>query len=173
MGGAWCCRGNLSVIRIIYYIATSNRPDAIFRLRALRVKDCAEKALLDLCWQTARDVCSLVACHTAFEDCKDAEGYDLGKTKSVSSFPVASHCPAAIWQLVSLSEWIIDFIVKLLSECVLSRDAGPKPTSDDDPLDSVPCTPSPQLYLSESDSKSQHQLVNSRHLSSVLFNRLP
>lgn len=36
-----------------------------------------EVELLQTKWQTAQDLCSLVACNIIFQDCQEGEGYDL------------------------------------------------------------------------------------------------
>jgi len=65
-----------------------------------------EKANLAAQWKTAHDACSLEALNTAFEDCRDGDAYDL----------------EAIWQLVGLSTWFIDFMERLLKDCVAFND---------------------------------------------------
>ena len=51
----------------------------VLRTRASFSKDDNEKELLEDRWQTAHDLCSVAACNIAFEDCKEEDGYDLGK----------------------------------------------------------------------------------------------
>lgn len=49
------------------------------RNRAKSDKDPALKDILTARWQSAHDMCSLVACNAAFEDCKDNDGPDLSE----------------------------------------------------------------------------------------------
>jgi len=58
--------------------------------------------------QTARDLCSMAACISAFEDCKDDDKYDL----------------EAVWQLVDMSRWAIKFTEKLMKQCILLNAAS-------------------------------------------------
>ncbi|KAF7440725.1 hypothetical protein PC9H_001073 [Pleurotus ostreatus] len=55
-------------------------------------------------WQTAHDMASLATCIQGFELCNDGELYDL----------------SAVWQLISLSTWLIDFVEKVMKEAILS-----------------------------------------------------
>lgn len=49
------------------------------RTRARLLEDDHEKALLSSLWRNAHDMCSIIACLAAFEDCRDEpESYDLG-----------------------------------------------------------------------------------------------
>ncbi|KAH7889366.1 hypothetical protein F5I97DRAFT_1993976, partial [Phlebopus sp. FC_14] len=78
----------------------------IYRARALQSTDEDDKDYLTSLWRNAHDMCSLAACLAAFEDCKEPEGYDL----------------EAVWQLVSLSSWVVGFLEKLLKECLSLAD---------------------------------------------------
>ncbi|KAG6898359.1 hypothetical protein C0992_009034 [Termitomyces sp. T32_za158] len=75
---------------------------AIYRERAMTDKDSSED--LTTRWKVAHELCDLVACNQAFEDCKDGDIYDLD----------------AVWQLIGLSTWIVSLTEKLLKECVIS-----------------------------------------------------
>ncbi|KAA1471094.1 hypothetical protein DENSPDRAFT_837020 [Dentipellis sp. KUC8613] len=57
-------------------------------------------------WKAAQDLCSVAACANAFEDCKDGEQSDL----------------EAIWPLMGLSRWLIDFLEQLIRECILFQE---------------------------------------------------
>ncbi|KIY72204.1 hypothetical protein CYLTODRAFT_418183 [Cylindrobasidium torrendii FP15055 ss-10] len=88
----------------------------VYRNRARTAKG-TEKESLDARWRSAHDLCSLIACNSAFDDCRDADGPDLG----------------AIWQFFTLSNWVIALLEKIMKEAVL-RNNGPtmsKETSDD------------------------------------------
>ncbi|KAF9227689.1 hypothetical protein BS17DRAFT_693359 [Gyrodon lividus] len=78
----------------------------LYRARAQQTADEGEKEYLSSLWRNAHDICSVAACLAAFEDCMDSEGYDL----------------EPIWQLVSLSEWAVSFLEKLVKECLFLAD---------------------------------------------------
>lgn len=48
------------------------------RARARQTKDGDEKESCLVLARNALNVCSVAACLTAFEDCKEGDGYDLG-----------------------------------------------------------------------------------------------
>jgi len=58
-------------------------------------------------WKTIQDLCSVIACHSAFEDCMDSDGIGLENS----------------WPLIVLSTWVVDFLEELLRECVLLGDS--------------------------------------------------
>ncbi|KAG9318671.1 hypothetical protein JVU11DRAFT_765 [Chiua virens] len=85
----------------------------LYRTRARLLLDENETELLSSVWRNAHDMCSVAACLAAFEDCKEPEGYDL----------------EAIWQLVSLSSWVVSFLEKLVKECLCAADlTAPSPS---------------------------------------------
>jgi hypothetical protein len=55
------------------------------RMKMLRTENNTDKEILAARWQTAHEICSLAACNTAFQDCREGDAYDLGKL-----FPAAS-----------------------------------------------------------------------------------
>ncbi|KAJ7343408.1 hypothetical protein DFH08DRAFT_962517 [Mycena albidolilacea] len=123
----------------------------IYRTRALRISSEAEREILDARWQTALDMCSLASCNTAFEDCKDDDGFDLD----------------AVWQLVGLSAWAVGFVEKLVKECILSSDLTGSSEADDDlfesssPIFQTPAS-SVLLHLAHPSAlKSLHATVSS------------
>ncbi|KIK08291.1 hypothetical protein K443DRAFT_672780 [Laccaria amethystina LaAM-08-1] len=75
----------------------------IYRSRAITVQNDAERNILNARWQAAHDMCSIAACNIAFEDCREGEAYDLD----------------AVWQLIGLCRWVVEFFEKLMKECVL------------------------------------------------------
>ncbi|KAF9246326.1 hypothetical protein BU15DRAFT_39687 [Melanogaster broomeanus] len=77
-----------------------------FGAKARQTAEGDEKEHLSSLWRNAHDMCSVAACLTAFEDCKESEGYDLD----------------AVWQLVSLSGWVVRFLEKLVKECLSLAD---------------------------------------------------
>lgn len=106
-------------------------------------------------WQTAHDMCSLSAYHAAFTDCKEGDVYDPSEpclhpshTDNIGgSFVVTS---GTVWQLVGLTNWVLDFLERLMKECVLfgEQPAGTEGTKvdgddgdddDDDLFGSAPC----------------------------------
>jgi len=66
-----------------------------------------EVQVLQTRWQTAHDLCSLVACNNIFQDCQEGEGYDLN----------------IVWPLIKMSTWVINFTEKLMKMCVLLSNA--------------------------------------------------
>jgi hypothetical protein len=58
--------------RLLYPSTSGDRA----KVRQVRKEDDRERLLARL--QTARDLCSVAACNTAFEDCKEGDAYDLG-----------------------------------------------------------------------------------------------
>ncbi|OJA14296.1 hypothetical protein AZE42_10485 [Rhizopogon vesiculosus] len=83
-----------------------------YRARARQTKNDDEKEKCLALARNALNVCSIAACLTAFEDCKEGDGYDL----------------VAVWQLISLAAWVIDFLEVLMKECVFLADlAEPNP----------------------------------------------
>ena len=101
-------------------------------------------------WQTAHDMCSLSAYYAAFSDCKEGDIYDPSKPLSTRNSPVVHSCAlplAAVWPLIGLTTWILEFLERLMKECVLF---GQRPADaegiemdgdddDDDLFGSAPC----------------------------------
>ncbi|KAJ7285752.1 hypothetical protein C8J57DRAFT_1285700 [Mycena rebaudengoi] len=99
-----------------------------YRVRARKAESVGDREILEARWQTALDVCSLMSCNTAFEDCKEGDSFDLD----------------AVWQLVGLSAWVVSLLEKLLKECVLASDptvARHDQGQGDDLFGSVPSSP--------------------------------
>ncbi|KAK7020549.1 hypothetical protein R3P38DRAFT_2970118 [Favolaschia claudopus] len=118
-----------------------------YRLRARKAHSEAEREILNARWQTALETCSLASCNSAFEDCKDGDGFDL----------------SAVWQLVGLSTWVVNFVEKLLKECILSLDLTGSSQGHDDLFDTS-STPQPSvlLHLAHPNSlKGLHAAVSS------------
>lgn len=67
----------------------------------------ADKANLVARRNAALDIRSLVVCRRAFGRCREGSVFDLD----------------AVWQLVSLSGWVIEFTEELLKECVLAAES--------------------------------------------------
>ncbi|KIK96331.1 hypothetical protein PAXRUDRAFT_10898 [Paxillus rubicundulus Ve08.2h10] len=78
----------------------------LYRARAQQTADEDEKQHLSSLWRNAHDMCSVAACLAAFQDCEEAEGYDL----------------EPVWQLISLSSWAVSFFEKLMKECLFLAD---------------------------------------------------
>ncbi|KAG6899741.1 hypothetical protein C0993_007270 [Termitomyces sp. T159_Od127] len=86
----------------------------------MAVKDFRED--LTARWKVAHELCYLIACNQAFDDCKDGDIYDLG-IRDIDWRPedeLTSFLVDAVWQLISLSTWIVSLTEKLLKECVMS-----------------------------------------------------
>lgn len=75
----------------------------IYRLRAITLQNDDERNTLNARWQAAHDMCSIAACNIAFEDCREGETYGLD----------------AVWELIGLCRWVVEFFEKLMKECVL------------------------------------------------------
>lgn len=101
---------------------------------------------------TAQSLCAMAACNSAFEDCQDGAGYDLG-TKVVYILDQSNlHLQDAVWQLVSLSRWALAFIADLLKHCLLlSLTSAPEASgSQADGEDLFGSTPGPSSLLESS-----------------------
>ncbi|KIK49200.1 hypothetical protein CY34DRAFT_797139 [Suillus luteus UH-Slu-Lm8-n1] len=86
----------------------------IYRARARQTQNDDEKERYSMLSRNALNVCSVSACLAAFEDCKESEGYDL----------------EPVWQLISLSTWVVAFLEDLMKECVFLADlADPTPNT--------------------------------------------
>lgn len=86
-------------------------------------------------WQTAHDICSLAACNIAFEDCKEEDGYDLGwlSKLSVPSSPTNQRLDTdAVWQIISICAWVVNFTERLMKACVLSNNSVMATKKDDE-----------------------------------------
>ncbi|KAI0054153.1 hypothetical protein FA95DRAFT_1480491 [Auriscalpium vulgare] len=97
----------------------------VYRTRAQRVHNDVEKEELTVRWKTAQDLCSLMACHGAFDDCENGDfGVFYGQFMSGVGF---DRTPTdAVWPLSRLSAWTMDFLENLMKECVLEGDSGPQ-----------------------------------------------
>ncbi|KZT28426.1 hypothetical protein NEOLEDRAFT_1058289 [Neolentinus lepideus HHB14362 ss-1] len=71
---------------------------------------------LSLRWQTAHDALSLASCSAAFEDCRDGDGYDL----------------SAVWGLIGVCNWAIQFLEKLMRECILCNPSPPSQLKEEE-----------------------------------------
>ncbi|KAI6036281.1 hypothetical protein BKA83DRAFT_4160694 [Pisolithus microcarpus] len=78
----------------------------VYKARAASTTDENVKEHLTSLWKNAHNICSVASTLSAFEDCKDEEGYDLD----------------VVWQLVSLSEWAVTFLENIMKECLLLSD---------------------------------------------------
>ncbi|KAI6160019.1 hypothetical protein EDD17DRAFT_1485464 [Pisolithus thermaeus] len=76
------------------------------RARAASTTDEDVKEYLTSLWKNAHTICSVASTLSAFESCKDEEGYDLD----------------VVWQLVSLSEWAVTFLEDIMKESLLLSD---------------------------------------------------
>lgn len=74
-------------------------------------------------WKTIQDLCSVIACHSAFEDCMDGDGVGLGRRHSVINLSLLTMVEENSWPLIVLSTWIVDFLEELMRECVLLGDS--------------------------------------------------
>ncbi|KAI0306477.1 hypothetical protein B0F90DRAFT_1690235 [Multifurca ochricompacta] len=77
------------------------------RLKGERTQKTFEREDLKVRWRTVLDMCSVIACHSAFQDCMDGDSVELDN----------------MWPLTVLSAWFVDFLEELLRECVLLGDS--------------------------------------------------
>ncbi|KAI6109497.1 hypothetical protein F5141DRAFT_1063741 [Pisolithus sp. B1] len=83
---------------------------------------------------------------SAFESCKDEEGYDLVLTLESD----------VVWQLVSLSEWAVTFLENIMKECLLLSDMTDIVSKEEIQLKPEPMDDNPFLLQSTTlvDAKS-------------------
>ncbi|KAH9063340.1 hypothetical protein EDB87DRAFT_1557873 [Lactarius vividus] len=79
----------------------------VYRLKGERVQKALEKDNFRSRWKTMLDLCSVIACHSAFEDCMDGDNIGLDN----------------IWPMTVLSTWFMDFLEELMRECTLLGDS--------------------------------------------------
>jgi len=106
----------------------------IFRSRTITVQNDTERNTLNARWQAAHDMCSIAACNIAFEDCREGETYGLGTPTLLPPDFRLSQIIDAVWQLIGLCRWVVEFFEKLMKECVLysnpiHEDGGGAPNS--------------------------------------------
>ncbi|KAG1891108.1 hypothetical protein F4604DRAFT_1704316 [Suillus subluteus] len=95
----------------------------IYRARARQTQNEDEKERYLMLSRNALNVCSVSACFAAFEDCQESEEYDL----------------EPVWQLISLSTWVVAFLEDLMKECVFLADlADPTPNTSLNPNEVMP-----------------------------------
>lgn len=99
-----------------------------YRARSRSTEGESVKEDLALRWRTAHDALSVVACLSAFKDCRDGDSWDL----------------SAVWGLNGICSWTIQFLEKLIKECILCDTTPPaqvKPEAHDDLFGSNPPSP--------------------------------
>ncbi|KAI9446360.1 hypothetical protein H4582DRAFT_1905171 [Lactarius indigo] len=79
----------------------------VYRLKGERAQKTLEKDNFRSRWKTMLDLCSVIACHSAFEDCMDGDSIGLDN----------------IWPMTVLSTWFMDFLEELMRECTLLGDS--------------------------------------------------
>ncbi|KAI9509649.1 hypothetical protein F5148DRAFT_1186141 [Russula earlei] len=79
----------------------------VYRLKGERMPKKTDQEDFATRWKTMQDLCSVIACHNAFEDCMDGNGVGLEYS----------------WPLIVLSIWFVDFLEELMRECVLLGDS--------------------------------------------------
>ena len=90
------------------------------RDRAKRADSEAEKETFAEFGKTVHDITSVASLNSAFEDCREDDAYDLCECQcrpKVSRI-LLNMTTAAVWQLVGLSLWFIDFLERLMQQCV-------------------------------------------------------
>jgi hypothetical protein len=56
------------------------------RLKGERMQKKSEKEDFRIRWKTIQDICSVMACHSAFQDCMDGNSVELGEHNVVTWF---------------------------------------------------------------------------------------
>jgi hypothetical protein len=74
-------------------------------------------------WKTIQDLCSVIACHSAFEDCMDGDSFGLGRHRVIISLPSLTTVEEYTWPLIVHGTWFMDFLEELMRECVLLGDS--------------------------------------------------
>ncbi|CAA7271639.1 unnamed protein product [Cyclocybe aegerita] len=126
----------------------------VYRTQAQATKNEEEAKMLRDRWQTALDVCSIAACNTAFEDCKEDGGYDLD----------------AAWRILGMCTWVVNLTEKLMKACVLSSNVkvAKSPVKTEEPestvlLDATQLTAPILLHLAHPFAL-QNLLIALRHV---------
>ena len=73
--------------------------------------------------KTIQDLCSVIACHSAFEDCMDRDNVGLGRRHVVVCLSSLTIVKEYSWPLIVQSTWFVDFLEELMRECVLLGDS--------------------------------------------------
>ena len=73
--------------------------------------------------KTIQDLCSVIACHDAFEDCTDGDNVGLGGCHFIMYLVLLTVVKEYSWPLIVLSTWFVDFLEELMRECVLLGDS--------------------------------------------------
>ncbi|TDL28517.1 hypothetical protein BD410DRAFT_781035 [Rickenella mellea] len=135
----------------------------VYRQKSVTAKSDSLREDLQSRWQTAQDVCFIAAMNMAWEDCLDGDGYDL----------------EAVWQLIGVSGWLMEFLEKILKECVLFSSAAttdgasgqgsaPPPENDEDDLFGSTSSPVPTTSLAGPPLLHLVHLFPLEHLHRVL-----
>ncbi|RPD66418.1 hypothetical protein L226DRAFT_530522 [Lentinus tigrinus ALCF2SS1-7] len=84
----------------------------VYSARTHRLERGPEQDLCAARWQTAHEMSSLSACCSAFDTCREGDSYDLD----------------AVWQLLGMTSWVIEFVEKILKECIFVGERPGQPT---------------------------------------------
>jgi len=96
----------------------------VYRLKGERMLKKIDKEDFTTRWKTVQGLCSVIACHNAFEDCTDGDSVGLEYS----------------WPLIVLSTWFVDFLEELMRECVLLGDSREGVGGDVTEKQTVPLT---------------------------------
>jgi len=70
----------VEIYRYRHHYVFMHTIDSLGRIKVLHQgRSNSETEILTARWQTAHEMCSLVACNMAFEDCQEGDAYDLGE----------------------------------------------------------------------------------------------
>jgi hypothetical protein len=74
-------------------------------------------------WKTIQNLCSVIACHSAFEDCMDGDNVGLGGRHVIIYLLSLTIIKEHSWPLIIQSTWFLGFLEELMRECVLLGDS--------------------------------------------------
>src|SRR6267154_3468550 len=93
------------------------------RLKGERIQKKLDKEDFTTRWKTIQDLCSVIACHSAFEDCMDGDIVGLGGRHVIVYLLSLTIIKENSWPLIVQSTWFLGFLEELMRECVLLGDS--------------------------------------------------
>jgi hypothetical protein len=92
-------------------------------LKGERIQKKLDKEDFTTRWKTIQDLCSVIACHSAFEDCMDGNNVGLGERYVIIYLLSLTIIKEYSWSLIVQSTWFLGFLEELMRECVLLGDS--------------------------------------------------
>jgi hypothetical protein len=92
-------------------------------LKGERIQKKLDKEDFTTRWKTIQDLCSVIACHSAFEDCMDGDNVGLGGRHVIIYLLSLTIIKEYSWPLIVQSTWFLGFLEELMRECVLLGDS--------------------------------------------------